>query len=549
MNQLSKLRIGHRLGVAFAAVIVMAAVVVTVGITRLAESTRGLANIGTDIVPRVQRLTEVTDDVNLIAREMRNALIYRDESQVNAALEATVQARDRTAKALGDIGPSLTSAEGRKRLAAVAQARALYMPVHQEMIDQIREGKAAEASVMLAGQLQPAQMAYLKAVTQLRNHQVEAVDEAVNAGQSSYQRARAVLVALLASMVVVGAVLGWMITRSITRPIDLAVRVAERVAAGDLGSVIHADGRDETSRLLQALKTMNDGLASIVQTVRCASDSIATGSSEIASGNADLSHRTEQQASALEVTAASMEELGTTVRQNADHARQANELALNASSVAQRGGQVVSQVVATMKGINDSSRRIADITGVIDSIAFQTNILALNAAVEAARAGEQGRGFAVVAAEVRTLAQRSAEAAKEIKALIGASVDRVAQGSTLVDEAGHTMDEVVGSIRRVTEIMADISHASSEQSAGVTQVGQAVSQMDQTTQQNAALVEQSAAAAESLKHQARALVGAVAVFKLADDQAALRVSGPVVAPGGHADQGDAVDRAGVLTAV
>jgi len=305
-----------------------------------------------------------------------------------------------------------------------------------------------------------------------------------------------------------------LITRSITGPLSQAVAMAERVASGDLSAHIDSSGHDEVSQLLAALGRMNQNLAGIVSQVRLSSDSIATGSAQIASGNADLSQRTEQQASALQETASSMEELNATVRQNADNALQANQLSLGASAVAVKGGAVVGEVVTTMKAINDSSRKIADIIGVIDGIAFQTNILALNAAVEAARAGEQGRGFAVVASEVRSLAGRSADAAREIKGLIAASVERVEQGTALVDRAGATMTEVVGAIQRVTDIMGEISSASSEQSAGVAQVGQAVERMDQTTQQNAALVEQSAAAADSLRQQAEQLVQAVAVFKL-----------------------------------
>ena len=309
---------------------------------------------------------------------------------------------------------------------------------------------------------------------------------------------------MAAILAVVAAV--WLI-RSIQRPLRSAVEVADRVAEGDLTAQIETRSNDELGLLLAALQRMQVSLIQTVQNVRVGADGVATASNQIAVGNIDLSSRTEEQASALEQTAASMEELGSTLRQNAENARQANQLALSASTVAQQGGEVVGQVVDTMRGINESSRKIADIIGVIDSIAFQTNILALNAAVEAARAGEQGRGFAVVAGEVRNLAQRSAEAAKEIKELITDSVVRV-------DQAGSTMTEVVASIRRVTDIVGEISAASSEQSQGVAQIGEAVTQMDQTTQQNAALVEESAAAADSLSKQAQDLVNAVAVFKI-----------------------------------
>ncbi|WP_119155089.1 methyl-accepting chemotaxis protein [Caldimonas tepidiphila] len=346
---------------------------------------------------------------------------------------------------------------------------------------------------------------------------------------SALQRRLALLVGGLAAL---GALALWLmvtVSRGTTASVRQAVELAEAVAAGDLSREIKASGRDEMAQLLRALATMNGNLAQVVGTVRSNADSVATASAQIAQGNGDLSQRTEEQASALQQTAASMEQLGSTVRQNADNARQADQLSHGASSVARRGGEVVAQVVSTMKSINDSSRQIADIINVIEGIAFQTNILALNAAVEAARAGEQGRGFAVVAGEVRALAQRSAAAAKEIKGLILASVERVEQGSTLVDQAGSTMNEIVASIKRVSDIMAEISAASTEQSAGVAQVGAAVSQMDRTTQQNAALVEESAAAAESLSFQARELVRTVEVFKLA------RTAAPVAAPAAAGD--------------
>ena len=520
MHFIANLKIGMRLGLAFAAVIALATAVVMIGITRLSDITDSVTLIGNDRVPKVQKLAQLTDDVNLIARELRNTLIFTDSAKINASLETAQQARERTAKALEELAPTITSEEGKKRLAALTEARAAYVPVQTQFMELVRGGKRDEATAVLADKMRPAQLAYMKALDSLNDLQVELITRAAEAGEATYAQAKVLMFTLLAGMAAAGALLGWWITVSITGPINTAVSVAEKVAAGDLGSTIEVNSSDETGRLLTALKAMNESLVRIVGTVRNSSDSIATGSAQIASGNADLSQRTEEQASALEETAASMEQLGSTVKANADNARQANQLALSASSVAGRGGEVVSQVVETMKGINDSSKKIADIISVIDGIAFQTNILALNAAVEAARAGEQGRGFAVVASEVRNLAQRSAEAAKEIKGLITASVERVEQGTALVDQAGSTMTEVVSSIKRVTDIMGEISSASLEQSAGVSQVGEAVSQMDQVTQQNAALVEESAAAADSLSQQAQQLVSAVAVFKLGGAESA-----------------------------
>jgi methyl-accepting chemotaxis protein len=319
----------------------------------------------------------------------------------------------------------------------------------------------------------------------------------------------------LALATVAMVVLGLWLAKRMTRPMTHAVEVANHFAQGDLSPAIHPSGNDETVQLLDSLQRMQSHVTGMVRDVKENAHSVATASSEIAQGNNDLSARTEQQASVLEQTASSMEQLGATVKQNADSAQQANQLAMNASTVAEQGGAVVAQVVDTMKGINESARKISDIIGVIDGIAFQTNILALNAAVEAARAGEQGRGFAVVASEVRSLAGRSASAAKEIKGLIADSVSRVEVGSAMVDRAGATMSEVVGAIRRVTDIVGEITVASAEQADGVTQVGHAVSQMDQVTQQNAALVEQSAAAADSLRQQADKLVSAVDSFRLA----------------------------------
>ena len=413
-------------------------------------------------------------------------------------------------------------------MARIQGLRVEFLKVGDQYLALINQGQKDEAIKLLEEQLCPVQRAYQASIREQVELQAQFT---VGAGQRAESQAGALQRdVLIAAALAIGIAIFLAITiiRSITRPLAQAVEAADRVASGDLSGQIVVQSKDETGHLLSALQRMQQSLVNTVSTVRQNAEGVASASAQIASGNNDLSARTEQQASALEETAASMEELGATVRQNADNARAANQLAVSASTVAVQGGDVVAEVVETMKGINASSNKIADIISVIDGIAFQTNILALNAAVEAARAGEQGRGFAVVAGEVRNLAGRSAEAAKEIKALITASVERVEQGTALVDKAGATMTEVVSAIRRVTDIMGEISAASSEQSQGVSQVGEAITQMDQATQQNAALVEQSAAAADSLKTQAGQLVDAVAVFRLSDN--ATRHNSPAPAP-------------------
>ena len=404
-----------------------------------------------------------------------------------------------------------------------------YQALGEDLMTLVRAGNATSARNLLAGPGAKAYEAVDATVEKLLQINSAGAKAASAHADAVYREARLIVLGTLGAMVALGLLIGWSISRDLAAAAEQAVQHADKMAAGDLShNVSHTRG-DEMGKMLDALGTMQHKLRDIVSGVRSGAEGVATASAQIAQGNNDLSGRTEEQASALEETAASMEELSSTVKQNADNARQANQLALSASSVAVSGGEVVNRVVDTMKGINDSSKRIADIIGTIDGIAFQTNILALNAAVEAARAGEQGRGFAVVASEVRSLAQRSAEAAKEIKSLISTSVERVEQGTALVDQAGATMQEVVASIKRVTDIMGEISAASVEQSSGVAQVGEAVTQMDQATQQNAALVEESAAAAESLKTQAQQLVSAVAVFKLASHDTT-RASGVAPAP-------------------
>jgi methyl-accepting chemotaxis protein len=426
------------------------------------------------------------------------------------------------------LGEVVQSDKGKELLAKVVELRTQYSPVRDRFI-KTASGSTELATTILYAELVPLQKQLIKAVAVLVSLEEEDMQVAKAQVEADIRNLRLTVLVSSALALLAATAAALSITRSVTHPINQAVGFARSVASGDLTAHIHATGNSETSLLLRAMREMQEGLVKVVSNVRQGSESVATASAEIAQGNNDLSARTEQQASALEETAASMEELSSTVKQNADSARQANQLAASASTVAIKGGEVVSQVVDTMKGINESSRKISDIISVIDGIAFQTNILALNAAVEAARAGEQGRGFAVVASEVRSLAGRSAEAAKEIKSLINASVERVEQGTVLVDQAGSTMTEVVSSIRRVTDIMGEISAASNEQAQGVAQVGEAVTQMDQTTQQNAALVEEMAAAASSLKSQANELVQAVAAFNLGGNTSApsdLRLGGP-----------------------
>ncbi len=380
----------------------------------------------------------------------------------------------------------------------------------------LRANDVAGAHRLIKDKIRPLSRPVESGIDELIALQVEVAKEEYEAADARYSRILALSLAAIVLGIVFAFGFGLALIRGISRSLHEALGVARAVASGDLRHTTQANGSDEVAQVLLAMNEMQASLTQVVASVCQGAESVATASVEIAQGNQDLSARTESQASALEQTAASMEQLNATVRQNADNARQANQLAMSASTTAVAGGEVVARVVETMKGINDSSRKIADIISVIDGIAFQTNILALNAAVEAARAGEQGRGFAVVASEVRSLAGRSAEAAKEIKMLINASVERVEQGSLQVDKAGATMAEVVTGIRRVTDLMGEISAASNEQSAGVSQVGEAVTQMDQATQQNAALVEEMAAAASSLKSQAQELVATVAVFKLAE---------------------------------
>ncbi|MBL8361353.1 MAG: MCP four helix bundle domain-containing protein [Rubrivivax sp.] len=469
---------------------------------------------GSSRVPQLQRMAELELNVTRVSLQLRHGMLSRTPEELAATLADVGEKRKAIAETLKAYETGLFTEAGRQRYATLPPIVAKFWEAGEANIALIRAGKKDEAFAFLVERTIPARNAVLKELAETVKFQQENLQTDLRGIRNHADSTQLWLGSLVAATIGALMAMSWHVGSVLRRRVAQASAVAERVRDGDLLQPVHDTARDEFSPLLAAMGAMQDSLTRVVSAVRGNAGSVATASAQIANGNQDLSARTEQQASALQQTAASMEQLGATVTKNADNARQANQLAVAASEVASQGGQVVEQVVTTMKDINDSSRRIAEIIGTIDGIAFQTNILALNAAVEAARAGEQGRGFAVVAGEVRNLAQRSAEAAREIKSLISTSVERVERGGALVDRAGETMREIVQSIRRVTDIMGEISTASTEQSAGVGQIGEAVSNMDKTTQQNAALVEESAAAAESLRQQAEQLVRAVAVFRV-----------------------------------
>jgi methyl-accepting chemotaxis protein len=512
--RIDNLKTGTRQALGFGAVIALMALVVGFTVLRMQAVGRG-----TERMLELKHRAELAEEWRAMTHlnATRALAIAKSFGAADVASFFEGPMKETTAR-ITEVQNALTHAveteKDKTLLATIAAERSAYLAARQEVLDQTKAANAEAAKKALDEKMVPAAASYVAAIDALAKHEQALASEGSQQIEHAISTAQAVALGLLALAAGIAAWLGWLITHSITAPLRRTVEATEAMAAGDLTRAVPTGGRDEMGQMLASLTRMQQSLRKLIGEVRSGSDSVVTASQQIATGNQDLSQRTEEAASNLQQAASSLEELGSTVRQTADSAQTANQLASSASSVAQRGGSVVAQVVSTMDEINASSKKIADIIGTIDGIAFQTNILALNAAVEAARAGEQGRGFAVVAGEVRSLAQRSAEAAKEIKSLIGASVEKVESGSKLVADAGSTMTEIVASVQRVSDIIAEISAATGEQSSGIAQVGSAVGQLDQATQQNAALVEESAAAAESLKEQATRLAGVVAAFHL-----------------------------------
>jgi len=507
-------KIGTRLSFAFGLIVALLLALAAASFYTLSTSKLGFDTVVNKNNVKMELSNQMLLDLNVAARSSRNYILFTDEAMRRELKRRMTTASEHFAANLGKIEGLLVTSQAVNILKEIKVSGPETMRLQQQVVNMVDAGEVQQATDFLISSVQKQQDDSFLKINEMIALQDKQNGEQVQGFEATYAQSVTWLSGLTLFAVLSASILAVTIQRSITRPLRAAVEFTQLVAAGDLSREIEAQGKDEVSELLIALKTMVANLASIVDKVRSGTETISTGSQQISAGNQDLSARTEEQASSLEETASSMEELTSTVKQNADNARQASTLAVSASCIAARGGEVVADVVTTMGAINDSSQKIVSIIGVIDSIAFQTNILALNAAVEAARAGEQGRGFAVVASEVRNLAQRSAAAAKEIKDLISASVDKVSQGTKLVHQAGDTMVEVVESIRRVSDLVADISSASQEQNAGIAQINDAITQMDQVTQQNAALVEEAASAAEAMHDQAKLLAAQVSVFKI-----------------------------------
>lgn len=513
---LSKLNVGARLGFGFGLVLVFLAALIAIGLTRMSSLHTNLERIVNTDMMQIAKVNTMRDAVRFQAVAARDVVMQQDINFVQTELALMKEAREKYQEAAEEL-EAIVDQEGKDLLVKIRASEAKIQPMIDTVIDLSLNDEPMAAANAMRESLRPQQLELINYLDEMGKFVESRSHQSKQEAGDAYRGAMLMTVFLGVLAVLIGAGVAFVTTRSIVNPLKTALGVANRVAEGDLTGKIDVVSNDEPGRLLAALRKMNENLQGLVAGVRNGSDSITIAAKEISVGNSDLSQRTEEQASSLEETASSMEELTSTVKQNAENSKQANTLAGTASSVALKGGDIVGKVVVTMDLINQSSQKIVDIISVIEGIAFQTNILALNAAVEAARAGEQGRGFAVVAGEVRNLAQRSAAAAKEIKALIDDSVKTVSEGTKLVEEAGRTMDEIVTSVKRVTDIIGDIAAASDEQSEGIEQVNQAIVQMDEVTQQNAALVEEAAAAAVALEDQAGNLSRAVSVFKLSVD--------------------------------
>ena len=521
MNLLRNVSIGVRLGLGFAVILLFSLVITGISVWRLHDVATATRTMMEQPLAKERYISDWYSKIDSGIRRTTAIVRSADTSLGPYFAEEAKQSSVVSGELQKKIEALISGPQETELFRQVSEMRKVYLDAREQVSKLKAAGQTEEAEKAFQAVFVPGSTKYQKVIMNMLEHQRASIDATAREIDAVAKTSRNLLLALAALALAFGVVCAWVLTMGIVRPLRTAVDIARKVADGDLTAQIDASAKDETGQLLQALKDMNTSLLNIVGEVRSGTDSIATSSTQIAAGNQDLSSRTEEQAGSLEETASSMEELTSTVKQNADNARQANQLAASAAQVAVKGGAVVAQVVGTMQSINTSSNKIVDIISVIDGIAFQTNILALNAAVEAARAGEQGRGFAVVASEVRNLAQRSASAAKEIKTLIGASVEQVNAGSMLVAQAGSTMNDIVDSVQRVSDIITEITAASSEQSVGIDEINRAIGQMDAVTQQNAALVEESAAAAESMQHQAHNLAQVVSVFKLNGQQASV----------------------------
>ncbi|TDS68048.1 methyl-accepting chemotaxis protein [Pantoea sp. PNA 14-12] len=529
---MNNIRIGIRLGAAFGFMALLVIFMVLIGIIKLNSLGQINDEISGSLYSKASSSSSLRYYTSDMSRLARNAILLKDESKRDKAISDYRKERTEVNGLIELIGKQVNSPQGKDIFSRLKTNAELFLPFIDDVVALAQQGKSDEATQLLFGPRYQTQGDYMASLKEMQNFQEGRMKSASEKAREDRSGAIMMLTAAGVVALLLAAVSAWFITRSITRPLLEAVEAAGRVSRGDLSGTVHAEHKDETGRLLLAIRDMQDSLINTVSLVRNNAESVASASTQIAQGNADLSQRTEEQASALEQTAATMTQLGMTVKNNADNARQAGQLAVSVRDVANKGSEATGAITGTMKFISESSGRIAEITAVIDGIAFQTNILALNAAVEAARAGEHGRGFAVVASEVRSLAQRSATAAGEIRQLIETNARSVGEGNELVLNASETMKGILSAVGRLTDTVEEITSASAEQARGIEQVGIAVTEMDSTTQQNASLVEESASAAASLKEQANLLLQAVSVFSLGSQSipAAVHVSAPTASP-------------------